>query len=217
MVSFHAIIMGPQGSGKGTYATRIAPMFDAKVISTGDLIRAEIAKKSEIGKKIEGICLKGMLVPDEIVLDLLKRELADTENFILDGFPRTIAQAITLENIADIDVVINLIVPKPVLIQRLSSRRVCQKCGAIFNILTLKPKKEGVCDKCQGTLIQRADDNPEAIEQRLKLFQEQTAPIIDFYRKKGIVIDIECNSADIPPEIMVDRILKMLADRGIKP
>ncbi len=209
------VFLGPPGSGKGTYASRIEERFGWPQISTGDLLREEVKKGSEIGKEAEKYMKEGKLVPDEIVLKLLKERISreDCKNgFILDGFPRTLAQAEELEKITDIDVVINLVVPKDIIVTRLSARRVCKNCGAVYNLRTLKPKVDGICDKCGGELYQRKDDTPEVIERRFEVYHEQTAPLIDFYRKKGILIDIECNDPDVPPEIMVDKIIEKLKE-----
>ncbi|HDI02566.1 MAG TPA: adenylate kinase [Candidatus Aenigmarchaeota archaeon] len=209
------VFLGPPGSGKGTYASRIEERFGWPQISTGDLLREEVKKGSEIGREAEKYMKEGKLVPDEIVLKLLKERISreDCKNgFILDGFPRTLAQAEELEKITDIDVVINLVVPKEIIVTRLSARRVCRNCGAVYNLRTLKPKVDGICDKCGGELYQRKDDTPEVIEKRFEVYHEQTAPLIDFYRKKGILIDIECNDPDVPPEIMVDKIIEKLKE-----
>jgi adenylate kinase len=207
------IIFGPPGSGKGTYSSRIAPKFNIPHIATGDIFR-EIAKsETPLGKKVAEYLNKGELVPDNIVIEILKERISkeDCKNgFILDGYPRTIPQAEALEKITKIDKIINLVVPEDVIIQRLSTRRICKKCGSIFNIRTLPPKKEGICDYCGGELYQREDDKPEVIRERLKIYQRQTEPLLNFYKGKVPIINIECNSVDIPPEIIVDKILKEL-------
>jgi adenylate kinase len=207
------IIFGPPGSGKGTYSSRIAPKFKIPHIATGDIFR-EIAKsETSLGKKVADYLNKGELVPDNIVIEILKERISkeDCKNgFILDGYPRTIQQAEALEKITKIDKIINLVVPEDVIIQRLSTRRVCKKCGSIFNILTLPPKKEGICDNCGGELYQREDDKPEVIRERLKVYQRQTEPLLNFYKGRVPIVNIECNSADIPPEIIVEKILKEL-------
>lgn len=207
------IIFGPQGSGKGTYASRLSPILKIPHISIGDLVRNEMALKTPIGKKIEKIVNAGILISDEIATHLLQERLKkpDCKNgFILDGFPRTTEQVEALERITKIDTMINLVVPEWILLERLSGRVLCKKCGTIYNVKTLKPKKEGVCDKCGGTLIQRADETPESIKQRLKMYREQSEPLIEYYRKKGLVVDVECNQLDIPPEEMVGKILSEL-------
>ncbi len=207
------IIFGPQGSGKGTYASRLSPLL-GKIphIATGDLLRAARDDK-EYGKTIRHHQDTGGLVPDEIVFKILKKRLDQPDaakGFILDGFPRNRDQAQTLDSITKINVVINLVVPEWVLLQRLSTRVQCKNCSTIFNTLTLKPKKEGICDKCGGHLYQRDDDKPEAIKKRLGLYHTMSAPLIKHYRDQGIVVDVECDSPDIPPEIMVGKIMDKL-------
>lgn len=211
------ILLGPPGSGKGTYASRLSPILGVPQIATGDLIRTEIATGSELGQRIKKYYDAGELVPDELVIELLKKRLAqaDAQNgFILDGFPRTVAQAEALEQITPIDRVINLVVPEDVIIARLSARLVCRNCGAVYNTRTLPPEKEGVCDKCGGELYRRSDDEPETIRRRLKVYAEQTAPLIDYYRQKDLLKDVECHQVDIPPEVMVKKILEILGVKG---
>jgi len=206
-------IFGPQGSGKGTYASRLSPHFKIPHISTGDLIRAEITNKTGLGKKLEPVVNAGQLISDEIVIKLLKNRLNQPDakkGFILDGFPRTLSQAESLDSITKLDYVINLVVPEWILIKRLSARVQCSKCGTIFNTITLKPKKEGICDKCGGKLTQRDDDKPDAVKKRLAIYHSQSAPLIGFFRTKGIVVDIENNKLDTPPEEVVAKIIDKL-------
>ena len=209
------IFMGPQGSGKGTYASRIAPRFGIIHLATGDLFREEMKEKTELGEEAKTYINKGILVPDEITINILKNRISqeDCKNgFILDGFPRTLTQAEALEGITEINAVINLVVPHEVLIFRLSSRIICRKCAEIYNIRTLKPKKEGICDKCGGELYQREDETPEGIKKRLEEYANKTAPLIDYYRKKGLLYDIECDKADIPPDVIVEKIINKLKE-----
>ena len=211
------VIMGPQGSGKGTYSSRMAPQLNnIPVISMGDLLR-DAREDEEFGNSIKEAQDKGVLVSNEIVMNILKKRLNQEdakEGFILDGFPRSLEQAEALEEITDIDVVINLVVPREVSIARLSSRVQCKNCGKIYNKLYLKPKEEGICDECNGELYQRDDDKPEAIEQRLQVYEEKTQPLIDFYNKKEIKMDIECNNVNTPPEVQVEKIMNGLKERG---
>ena len=189
------IFLGPPGSGKGTAASRIAPKLNIPHISTGDLFRQNIRDKTQIGMKAKEYMDAGELVPDEVVIDMLADRIKqnDCENgFILDGFPRTIPQAEKLSKLSDIDIVINLDVPDEIVIKRLSSRVTCKECGEIFNLRGLIPKEEGKCDKCQGELIRRPDDEPEVIQNRLDTYKKQTAPLIDFYKKNGLVKDVPC-------------------------
>jgi len=207
------VVFGPQGSGKGTYASRISPKYKIPQISTGDLFREAIKNKTELGKKVEKFVNSGIYVPDDITINVLKERISKSDcknGFILDGFPRTKEQAVALEKITKIDVVINLVVPEWILLERLACRVTCENCQTIYNTKTLKPNKEGVCDKCGGKLIQRKDETPEGIKLRLKQYREMSEPLIDFYKKKGIVIDIKVDKADVPPDVVVAEILKKL-------
>lgn len=207
------LIFGPPGSGKGTYASRLTSILGVPHISTGDLVRDEIKRQTEIGMIVKPYVERGELVPDEIIIDILLRRLRepDTEKgFILDGFPRTISQALFLDEKFKIDLVINLVVPDEVIIQRLSNRLICRRCGAIYNRLTLKPRVDEICDVCGGELYQREDDKPEVIRERLNVYKRSTEPLIDYYRRKGILRDVYCESIYTPPEVIVERILEVI-------
>jgi len=207
------IIFGSQGSGKGTYASRISPILKIPHIATGEIMREEISKKTPLGQKVEQMIKEGRLVPDEIVIEIVKKRLqeSDCENgFIFDGFPRTLEQAKALDKITKIDAVINLNVPEFIILERLSTRITCKDCMKIYNIRYLKPKKEGICDKCGGQLIQREDDTVEGIKKRLAIYKEQSAPLIKYYRDKGLVVDITNDKIDTPPEPIVNKILEEL-------
>lgn len=203
------IIFGPPGAGKGTYASQLGSKLKIPKISTGDIFREAIKQGTDLGKKVARFLNKGELVPDKIVIEILKERISkpDSENgFILDGYPRTIAQAKALDQTTKIDAIIRLIVPEWVIIERLSNRRTCRNCGAIYNLKYLKPKREGVCDRCGGELYQREDDQPEVIMERLKVYEAQTRALIDYYKGKVPFVDIECRSVDVPPETIVERI-----------
>jgi adenylate kinase len=209
-------MLGPQGSGKGTYGSRLSPILGVPYISAGELCREEAAKGTELGKKIKEIMNRGGLQPDEIIIEMLKKRLKkdDCKNgFIFDGFPRTLKQAEELEKITSLDYVINLVVPEWMLLKRMSLRVSCEKCEEIYNLGYLKPKKEGICDKCGGKLIQRDDDKEEAIKKRLREYEEKTKPLIDYYKSKGILLNISNNKIDTPPEIIVNKILDAM---GVK-
>ncbi|MBS7653552.1 adenylate kinase [Candidatus Bathyarchaeota archaeon] len=209
------VILGPPGSGKGTYASRLTSLLRIPHISTGDMVREEIRAQTEIGKIIKDYSDKGKLVPDEIIVNLLIRRLNETDakrGFILDGFPRTMSQAESLEEISGVDLVINLNVPDDVIIQRLSNRLVCKRCGAIYNRLTLKPKIDGICDICGGELYQREDDKPEVIQNRLNVYRRTTEPLIEYYRKKGLLRDVSCNNLMTPPEEIVEKIINVIQE-----
>jgi len=213
-IMLKAIIFGAPGAGKGTYATRLQAKLGVDVIAMGDIFREIVKEKSDLAAKVKGYMEKGSLVPDEVVVEVLKSHLAKIsggKGFILDGYPRTLDQAKKLDGITQIDVIMQLNVPDWIIIERLSTRRVCKNCGTIFNVKFLKPKVEGVCDKCGGPLYQRADDNPETIKNRLKVYQEQTAPLIEFYKEKKVpFIELETKTLDQPPEVMVDKLFAEL-------
>ncbi|MBS7640204.1 MAG: adenylate kinase [Candidatus Bathyarchaeia archaeon] len=209
------LIFGPPGSGKGTYASRLMSILSVPHISTGDLVREEIKRGSEVGIVAKQYVERGELVPDKIIIDLLTERLQkpDAERgFILDGFPRTINQAMFLEENFKIDLVINLVVPDEVIIQRLSNRLICKRCGAIYNRLTLPPKVDEICDICGGELYQREDDRPEVIKARLKVYRENTEPLINYYRERGLLRDVYCNDLMTPPDIIVRKILEIIEE-----
>lgn len=194
-----AVLLGPPGAGKGTQAVRLVEKYEIPHISTGDIFRKNIKEGTELGKKAQEYMNAGALVPDELVVDLVKDRLQqdDCKNgFLLDGFPRTIFQADKLDEFLSesnlkMDIVINLKVEKEALIKRLTGRRVCKDCGASYHIVNIPPKKEGVCDICGGELIQRKDDNIETVENRINVYEEQTAPLIGYYKEAGSLVDFD--------------------------
>ena len=209
------VILGPPGAGKGTYASRLTKILGIPHISTGDMVRDEIRRQTDLGRKIKEYSDKGALVPDEIIIRLLSERLKREDckrGFILDGFPRTISQAEALDRISGVDLVINLNVPDNVIIARLSNRLICSKCGAIYNALTLKPKREGICDRCGGKLYRREDDRPEVIRERLRVYRRQTEPLIEYYAKRGLLRNVSCNDIMIPPEVMVEKIIEVIRE-----
>lgn len=216
MEILNIILFGPPGSGKGTYASRLFDRLGTPHISTGDLIRDEIRGRTDIGRKIEGYTLRGELVPDDVVIEILRRRISKPDcakGFILDGFPRTIPQAKALEVIASVGVVINLDVPDTVIIERLSSRLTCKNCGAVFNQRFLKPKVEGVCDRCGGPLYVRDDDKPEVVQERLKTYRKQTQPLIEYYKQRKLVETVTNKEADVPPDKIVNQIVQVIKSR----
>lgn len=193
------ILLGPPGAGKGTQAARIIEKYHIPHISTGDIFRENIKQGTELGKKAQEYMSRGELVPDDLVIEIAcDRLLKDDckEGFILDGFPRTVYQAEKLdeflsENGQKLDCVINLEVGEDILMKRLTGRRVCKKCGASFHVVNMPPKVDGICDVCGAELIQRADDNEETARNRIDVYNAQTKPLVDYYKKAGVIADID--------------------------
>ena len=189
------IMLGAPGAGKGTHAKKITEKFGIPAISTGDIFRENIKNGTELGKKAKEYMDAGNLVPDELVCDLVVDRLKqdDCKNgYILDGFPRTIPQAEALtaalaKNDDAIDYALEIFIEDQAIIDRTSGRRVCKSCGATYHVVNIPPKTEGVCDECDGELIVRDDDAPETVKKRLDVYHEQTAPLIDYYKKQGIL------------------------------
>ena len=189
------ILMGGPGAGKGTQANPLVERFNFPHISTGDMFRAAIKEGTALGLKAKSFMDAGGLVPDEVTIGIVEERLAlpdCADGFLLDGFPRTLAQGSALADILDrlgmkLDAVINIEVDQEVLIPRLTGRRVCRKCGASYHMIFNKPEKEGVCGQCAGELYQRTDDNVETAENRLSVYNKQTEPLIAFYQEKGLV------------------------------
>ena len=187
------IFLGPPGVGKGTQAVKLSQKYGIPHISTGDALREAVARKTEIGLKAKSYMDKGTLVPDKVVIGIIRERLARDDcrsGFILDGFPRTVKQAEALDEIlkamgVELDAVLNVEAPDGVIIERLSGRRTCRSCGRVYHIIYVPPKREGVCDVCGGELYQRDDDKPEAIARRLQVYKEQTAPLIEYYEDRG--------------------------------
>lgn len=187
----NAIFLGPPGAGKGTQAQKICKEFGIPQISTGDILRKAIADGTSIGLKAKEYMDNGQLVPDSIVIEIAKERLKanDCKNgYVLDGFPRTVAQAEALDTIADINFVINIDVKDEVIINRLGGRRVCPKCGAVYHIDWLNGSK--ACKNCSTELVQRKDDCESTIKERLRVYAEQTAPLIDYYEKLGKIVSV---------------------------
>ena len=207
------VLIGPAGSGKGSIAQRIGPLYGIPQIAMGDLLREEVANKTDIGREAEKYMNKGALVPNELTFKLLEKRIAQPDaakGFILDGFPRNMDQARYLDKITKIDAVIYLNVPEDILIKRLSARVCCKKCNKIYNMLFLKPKVEGICDVCGGELYQRDDDKPEAIKKRLHEQWEQTKPVVEYYKKKKILKEVHITDINAPPEDNSNKVLEAL-------
>ncbi len=201
------ILLGPPGAGKGTQAKLLAAQNGLAHLSTGDILRDEVARGTDLGKKAQAYMDRGDLVPDQLIIDMIKGRLDESAGFILDGFPRTVPQAEALEKIARIDVAINIALSREEVIRRLTSRRVCRHCGKIYNLLYNPPAVDGVCDACGGELFQRDDDKREVIENRYDVYMDATAPLIDFYRKRGLLKDVDGSQ---PTKKVSEQILAML-------
>lgn len=190
------VFLGPPGAGKGTIAAVAKDFFDIPHISTGDLFRYNIKNETELGKEVKAILASGELVPDSVTIKMVEDRFTqdDTKKgFILDGFPRTIAQADALSQIKEIDAVVNFVLDRESIIKRLSGRRMCKSTGRIYHILYNPPKVEGIDDETGEALIQRDDDKEDAILNRLDVYQAQTEPLIEYYREKGLLVDIDAS------------------------
>lgn len=193
------VLLGPPGAGKGTQAVRIVEKYNVPHISTGDIFRENIKNGTELGKRAQEYMNKGELVPDDLVIEIATDRLLkdDCKNgFLLDGFPRTVYQAQKLDeflaaNGMKLDVVIDIEVEKEELITRLTGRRVCKACGASFHIVNVPPKQEGICDSCGGELFQRADDTIETVENRINVYNQQTMPLVDYYKEAGNIATVD--------------------------
>ena len=203
------VFLGPPGAGKGTLAFEAAKYYAIPHISTGAMFRTAIKNQSALGKKIQAIINGGRLVDDETTSALVKERLAQddaAQGFILDGFPRTIAQAQMLEQFCALDSVVNFDLSDETVIRRLSGRRLCTACGKSFHIEFMKPRTEGICDDCNGSLITREDDKIEAIKKRLETYRQQTLPLIEFYRKKNMLTSLDAQSS---PQVVLQNFIQL--------
>ncbi len=215
----HVVLIGPQGSGKGTQAARVAPELGLIHVATGDLFRQLMTRDDELAREVRRYYDRGELVPDELTLrvllerlDTLEREMPAFRGALLDGYPRNRAQAEALDRVLvergdSIAAVVHLAVPRSVLMERLTGRFVCPSCGATYHVRFAPPRVEGRCDRCGAALTQRSDDTPEAIARRLETYEQQTAPLLAYYRERGLVIDID---GDQPIESVTRAILTAL-------
>ena len=221
------MLIGAQGSGKGTQAKRLAPVFGLRHLSTGDLMRAEMAADTALGREMKAGYDRGELVSDEITVGLVDRALAEiaaervagglVTGALFDGFPRNPVQAAALDDLLTkrgetLDAVVEIAVPIEQLIVRLAGRRICKSCGTVFNVMFKPPRKPGVCDNCGGELYQRTDDQPEPTKQRLALYFEQTEPLLAYYRERGLLDQV---NGDRPEAVVTKAITAVFARRGV--
>ena len=188
------IMLGPPGAGKGTQAQFMVEKYGIPQISTGDLLRKAVADGTELGKIAKGVIAEGTLVSDDLILNLVKERIAEPDcanGYIMDGYPRNIAQAEAMNTLDTLDVVINLVVDMGELVNRLTSRRTCSSCNAVYNLIARPPNVEGKCDACGGDLYQREDDTVETVEKRLETYRSQTEPLINYYRGLSLLRDID--------------------------
>ena len=193
------VLLGPPGAGKGTQAKLLQDRFAARQISTGDILRRAVADQSPLGKQAAEYIRRGELVPDRLIIDLVAERLKEKDcetGFVLDGFPRTIAQAQSLEEILKrmglgLDCVLAVQVPDKLIVERLSGRRTCKGCGALYHLVFDPPKTAGTCNRCGGELFQRDDDREETVTNRLKVYEDQTAPLVSYYRERGLLREID--------------------------
>lgn len=207
------ILLGAPGSGKGTQSMRLADKYGFQHLATGDILRAEAAQGTELGKKAEGYMKAGKLVPDAIVIEMVAGKIGSGGNYLLDGFPRTIEQAQGLDQILKqagsvINLVVYLTLPVAEAIKRMSSRRICSNCAEVYNTISRPPKADGVCDKCSGKVVQRADDTEATAQKRLMVFEDQTHPLVAYYRGEQVLKEVDANRAPEAVEIALAAVIE---------
>lgn len=213
----NVVMLGAPGAGKGTQAAMISQSYRVPTISTGDILRQAVADQTELGRKAKDYMEEGQLVPDEVVIGIVKERLkADDcqEGFILDGFPRTVVQAEELgkalsEMDRELDAVLEVGVSEEVIVGRLTGRRTCRKCGKIYHLSSNPPHSEKVCDECGGELYQRSDDTVETVRNRLEVYKEQTAPLLDYYKRQGLLRTVD---GEKPVEEVFEDVQKIFSD-----
>lgn len=207
------VLLGGPGAGKGTQASRLVSEKDLEHLATGDILRDEVSRNTRLGKRAKEYMDKGELVPDELVIDMVRKRVENksSSGYLFDGFPRTVEQAEALEGILELDAVIYIDVSREEVVRRLSARRVCSDCGTNFNLKFDPPSEEGVCDKCGGGLVQRDDDQPQVIEDRYDTFLKKTAPLIDYYRERGLLKEVDGEGT---PGQVYQRVVDKLGENG---
>jgi adenylate kinase len=214
-MSVRVVLIGPPGAGKGTQAAKIKEKRNIAHVSTGDILRDNVTKKTETGLEAKSFMDSGRLVPDELMIGMIKARLAEGDvaagGFILDGFPRTTAQAEALDRLLEemsmnLDAVVLLQISDDEVVRRLANRRVCPSCGAIYNLIARPTKAEGICDVCGGQVIQRDDDQEAVIRNRLAVYRERTSPVIDYYEKKGLLFTVDGAKANDTAMLLLETI-----------
>lgn len=208
------ILLGAPGAGKGTVAKQLTQLDGSVQISTGDILRSAVQAGSDLGKQAEAFMKAGDLVPDELIMGIMEQRLQEPDcanGFLLDGFPRTIPQAEALKALlkrigVTLDFAVEIDVPRDVILDRLTTRRTCVDCGAIYNVKSMPPKVEGVCDKCGGKVVQRDDETEAAISNRLDVYNEKTAPLVDFYRNENMLLTVSATSSEAVVEAIQERL-----------
>ncbi|MEW8525096.1 MAG: adenylate kinase [Candidatus Thiodiazotropha endolucinida] len=208
------ILLGAPGAGKGTVAKQLTQLDGSVQISTGDILRGAVQAGSELGKQAEAYMKAGDLVPDDLIMGIMEQRLQEPDcekGFLLDGFPRTIPQAEALKDLlkriaVDLDFAVEIDVPREVILDRLTTRRTCVDCGAIYNVKSMPTKVEGVCDKCGGSVVQRDDETEEAISNRLDVYNEKTAPLVDFYKNENMLLTVSATSSEVVVNAIQERL-----------
>jgi len=202
-------LLGPPGAGKGTQAKLLAEKTGLIHLSTGDILREEVARSTALGQAAKGWMDKGDLVPDDLIVDMIRKRITRADGFILDGFPRTVVQAEALAEITSLDGAINVALSREEVIRRLSSRRVCQDCGKIYNLLFNPPEMDTRCDACGSLLFLRNDDQPDVIKNRYDVYAQETAPLIEYYSKQGLLYEVD---GERPSSEVLSHILDLIAE-----
>ncbi|MCU7933083.1 MAG: adenylate kinase [Candidatus Thiodiazotropha sp. (ex Codakia rugifera)] len=208
------ILLGAPGAGKGTVAKQLTQLDGSVQISTGDILRGAVQAGSELGKQAEAFMKAGDLVPDDLIMGIMEQRLQEPDcanGFLLDGFPRTIPQAEALKALlgkinVDLDFAVEIDVPREVILDRLTTRRTCVDCGAIYNVKSMPTKVEGVCDKCGGSVVQRDDETEQAISNRLDVYNEKTAPLVGFYKNENMLLTVSATSSEVVVNAIQERL-----------
>lgn len=203
----NVVLLGPPGAGKGTIAGRVAEELNLLHLSTGDVLRDEVARGTELGQLAQGFMERGELVPDHVVLAMVRERVDGREGVLLDGFPRTLAQAEGLARFLPVHAVVYLAVGKDEVVRRLGSRRVCPSCGAVYNLVTQPPQVAGRCDRCGGGLVQRPDDAPDVVARRYEVYERDSRPLVEHYARQGKLITVD---GARPPDVVASDVIEAL-------